>query len=460
MGNTCSPDAGAERQVKDTDVKDVRAAEAASKGDGDLESKDPKQLFEILNSYIAQNEKLVEENKELKGTKADVDENQKLLEELEKLRALTKTQEEELAGKDAKIEERDIKIKAEEERIATLKLQRELKEKEAAMLSPAETHSTVLIDGDLLKFTKGGKGKPSYKSVSITQRLGGANHLQTQAKKDAPEELPNIVPVGWTSGSLVLNWSDDENSQTLSRAMIVELIDGAAAVGDKEFETRTFSIKTAPNGKVIAFAAKDAEEKERWFQAISSAMDGISAETTGMNTEFELEHTFVARPLGFRVEEQILKAVDGSSKAVLMVTKVEQAALQKILPPGLVVTRCGELAFDGLEYTKKLEAIKGSECPFVLGFKGYNFLRAADAASKPKTVRAAHARDVSMQVLYPELFAELTKDGSESREALLKMPVVQDNPELKAMLESSDFALLRELMSDPEKLRAFMNKDL
>lgn len=454
MGNTCSPDNSVERQVADTDKQDVKDAEAAAvSGEGDLSNKDPKQLFEILNSYIAQNEKLVQENEELKGkdtSEKDQEEKKKLLEELEKLKALTKSQEKELeASKE--------KIKAEEDRIAALKLQRELKEKEAAMLAAEPVGSSILVEGDLLKFTKGGKGKPNYKSVSIYQRPGEQTLLVTQAKKEDPEEEQNVVPVGWTPGSLMLQWSDDEKSMTLSRATITKLIDGAAAQKNKEFENRTFSIETE-NNKIIAFAAKDEEEKKRWFETISTAMASIAEEIESMNEEFVVEKTFEARPLGFRVEEQILKAADGTSTEVLMVTKVEPA-LGVDVPAGMTVEKCNETEFAGLTYSKKLEAIKTTPFPFTITFKGQGFLKVGSIATKA-TVRGAHARDMSMQVLYPELFAELTKDGSESREALLKMPVVQANPELKAMLESSDFKLLKELMSDPEKLRAFMNKDL
>merc|ERR1719433_263132 len=124
MGNTCSPDNGAERQVKDTDTVDPK--DAAS---GDLASKTPKQLFEILNDHIDQIEKLKAENRELKDDKEKTSagpsaENKKLLEELEQLRALTKQQNEEISKTKAVLEEEEL-------RIAKLKLRSELREKEA-----------------------------------------------------------------------------------------------------------------------------------------------------------------------------------------------------------------------------------------------------------------------------------------------------------------------------------------
>lgn len=455
MGNTCSPDTSAERQVKDTDAATVKEATASTKdGKPDLSQKDGKQLLDILNSYIAQNEDLKKKNAELQEEKEKApedppEEKNKLLEELEKLRALTKQQGEELAKTKATLTE-------EESRIAKLKLQSELREQEARMMSDTSVAS-ILIEGDLLKFTKGGKGKPSYKNVSVHLRAGEPTYLVTQPNKDAPKET---VPVGWAPGNLVLVWADDEKSQSLTRAPIVELMEGAPAVGGKDYEGKVFSLKTAPNNKIIAFAATTAEDKDRWFNAIAGAMDGIRTETTDMHTVFETEREFTSRPLGFRVEEQVLETKDGKSSDVLMVTKVDPA-LSKDIQPGLVVTRCNEKEFEGLKYAEKLEAIKSAEFPFTLRFRGQEFLRAAKGPSGG-TVRATHARDVSMQVLYPELFAELTKDGSMSREALLKHPLVQGNPEFKSWLENPDFKdLLQDLMSDPTKLRAFLtNKEL
>lgn len=448
MGNTCSPDNGAESKVKDTDV-DPKAPTGDS---NDLASKTPKQLFEILNDHIDQIEKLKKENAELKDTGKKDDgpsaENKKLLEELEQLRALTKQQGEEIKKTKAILDEEEV-------RIAKLKLQSELREQEAKMMTDATTTAvaSILIEGDLLKFTKGGKGKPSYKNVSINLRNGETTFLVTQPKKDAPKET---VPVGWAPGSLVLVWSDDEKSQTLSRAPITELIPGAEAVSDKEYENRTFSLKTS-EGKIIAFAAANEEEKNRWFDTIGGAIESIKKETVDMHVQFDIEREFTARPLGFRVEEQILETKDGKTSDVLMVTKVDPA-LAKEIPTGLIVVKCNDKSFAGLKYSEKLEAIKGAEFPFTLTFRGQEFLRAGLKPSGPApTVRATHARDVSMQVLYPELFAELTKDGSSSREALLKHPVVQNNPEFKSWLERSDFKdLLQELMSDPEKLRQFL----
>jgi len=449
MGNTCSPDTGAEKQVKDTDTVDPKDASGA----GDLASKTPKQLFEILNDHIDQIEKLKKENAELKDKETKdagpSAENKKLLEELEQLRALTKQQSAEISKSKAVIEEEEL-------RIAKLKLRSELMEKEAEVMTESTAVASILIEGDLLKFTKGGKGKPSYKNVSIHLRAGETTFLVTQPKKDAPKET---VPVGWAPGSLVLVWADDEKSQTLSRAPITELIDGATAVNDKEYENRTFSLKTSPGDKIIAFAASNEEEKERWFKTIADAMESIKSETEEMHVQFDISREFTSRPLGFRVEEQVLETKDGKTSDVLMVTKVDPA-LAKEIPTGLIVVKCNDTSFAGLKYSEKLEAIKSAEFPFNLTFRGQEFIRAG--TTKATTVRAKHNRDVSMQVLYPELFAELTKDGSSSREALLKHPLVQGNPEFKSWLERSDFKdLLQDLMSDPEKLRQFLtNKEL
>lgn len=463
MGNTCSPDKKAERQVQDTDAEEVKeAAAAASAASGtDLTDKDPKKLFEILNSYIAENEKLAKENAALKDKSvvagADAEkagaiktaENKKLLEELEQLKALTKEQGLEIVKSKEKIEEEEI-------RIAKLKLRSELRDAEARVLAESSAVAAVLIEGDLQKFTKGGKGKPTRKSVSITQRQGELTYLPTQEREDGKREM---VPVGWAPGNLVLVWSDDEKSQTLSRAPIAELTDGADLVTGKGFEKRTFSLRTQ-TGKLIAFAAKDEAEKDRWFNTVARAMEDIQTETENMHVDFAISKEFKSRPLGFRVEEQELRTKDGAdSEDVLMVTKVN-LELAKELPAGLVVTSCNGVSFEKLTYQEKLDVIKQTECPFSMNFKGKEFLRSAGPSARTKAgARAGHARDVSMQVLYPELFAELTKDGSMSREAMRKHPIVQGNAEFKSWLERPDFKdLLQDLMSDPDKLRDFLTK--
>merc|ERR1711879_781807 len=84
--------------------------------------------------------------------------------ELEKMKQL-------LAQKDKELMEKDQMLKEEEDRIAKLKLQSELREQEARLLMDAQK-ATTLIEGNLLKFGKGGKGKPKTKMVEIMVRKG------------------------------------------------------------------------------------------------------------------------------------------------------------------------------------------------------------------------------------------------------------------------------------------------
>jgi len=260
---------------------------------------------------------------------------------------------------------------------------------------------------------------------------------------------------GFVAGKMILSYADDEKSEQLTRVEVTEVIDGAQNVKGAEYEGRTFSLQT--KDKVIAFAAADKAEKTKWFDTLSSALSNMKKEADNMNASYTFDYEFKESPLGFRVEERFI--TEGEKQVeVLMVTKIQDEFehLREVgLMEGLVVIACGETDFRPLKYPEKLEIIRNSEYPMKLTFEGKNYMKEAGAS-------AGHNRDVSMQLLYPELFNALTTEGSEEREDLLKHPLVQSNPEIKKWLERPDFKdLLQDLMTDPDKLRDFlMNKTL
>merc|ERR1719192_1332268 len=201
-----------------------------------------------------------------------------------------------LAERDEELAKKKALIKEEEGRIAMLKLQSELREAEAKLLADSQK-ATSLIAGKLLKFTKGGKGKPSYKQVEIMERPG--------------EKVEN----GYSPGQLIISWADDEKSSELTRAHVTKLIDGADNVRESaKYEQRTFSLETQPNNKVIAFACDTEDTKNKWFTTISSALERFVKETKDMNSDYEFELIFDKRPLGFRVEERFIEDANKNKK--------------------------------------------------------------------------------------------------------------------------------------------------
>jgi len=423
MGNTCSPDKDAkDRVIADTDNKVVKDATETGTGD-------PKQLTDILNSYQAEIEKLRTANKKLE----EENDTKKLQDELDKMKKM-------LAEKDENIKEKESKIAEEENRIAMLKLQSTLREQEVRVLKDSVT-ATTLIEGTLDKFGKGGKSKPKEKHVLITYRKG------------------EKIASGFASGQLTLCWADDEKSTEMTRVQITKLMDGAEAVKQSEFVGKTFSLQTQPGNKIIAFAAKNATEMKRWYNTIKRCMDEITAENVAMHETFSLTLEFEKRPLGFRVEEQFLINEDGEKKDTLMVTKIQPDAehLRKQgLIEGLIVVSCNGKDFRSLTYSEKLDIIKSEEYPIKIEFEGFAYLKEKDA------IRAAHVRDVSMAVLYPELLAQLTKEDSIAKEALTSHPLVANNKEFQDWVKRPDFKeLMAGLMADPDKLRAFlMNNEI
>lgn len=428
MGTTCAPEKRTERPVQDTDADTVKQAAAQS---GEDKSKDEAHLIDILNSYTAKNEALEKENAELK--KGNDGETSKLMKELEAMKAM-------LAQKEQQMKEKDEKIKEEENRIAMLKLQSELREAEARLLKDSQK-ATTLIEGKLLKFTKAGKGKPSLKLVEIMERPG------------------EVVENGYSPGQLIVSWADDEKSSEVSRARVTKLYEGSENVRGTEYANRTFSLETTPNKKVIAFACDSEDEKNKWFSTISGALERFVKETKDMNSDYTFSIEFTEKPLGFRVEERFVMDENNKKVEILMVTKIQDThehLKTKGLVEGLNVVACNDTDFWPLTYPEKLEIIKGAEYPFKLTFTGKKFLKAGGGE------KGSHARDVSMQILYPEVFAALTTEGSDAREELYNHPLVKQNPEIKKWLDRDDFKEhFQELMSDPDKLRDFlMNKQL
>lgn len=469
---SCAPDKGAEDElpVTNTDLAEKEKKEAEGQ-------QDPK-LLSMLNAYQKEVETLREQNTKLKEDNATLAENEpaakassekvdslskdkealekdkevlehdkealqqdkdKLQEELERMKIVVKEREEEIKAKNQTIEQ-------ESKRISVLKLQSTLRQQQAKMFRDAH-NSRTLIEGNLQKFSKAGKGKPKEKMVTVTHRLG--------------EKTEN----GFIEGQLTLVWAENEKSTELSRAHITKLIDGADNVKSAEYDGRKFSLETQPNSKIIAFAADDQKEKERWFQTIDTAMEQIADEKDAMNSTYTFELEFKDRPLGFRVEEQFIEVADGKEDEVLVVAKIQPShehLRDQGLTEGLIVSKCNDVDFTNMNYTEKLEIIKKVQFPIRLTFHGHGFLQkqSIDHGIAP----IGHSREVTMSQLYPGveestsyLQEQLELSNEEARQNLMEHPLVKKNPEIKVWLERPDFKeLITELMNDPKKFKEFL----
>lgn len=265
---------------------------------------------------------------------------------------------------------------------------------------------------------------------------------------------------GYTPGQLTLRWAVDQKYTDLHRAEIIDVEHGAGHLQGTEmkpFEDQSFCLTTRPHGKVFVFACKDKAEKEQWYSAVKSALEKLRRDKKRMNSSVKIVEEFKTRPLGFRVGEQFVQSPAGKTIEVLVVARIHDASAhlrKKGLVEGMVITASedseGRTDFASMKYSEKVEVIKNNKEPFRLTFEGRQYLYETSKASP-------HPKDLSMEVLYPELFQALTTEGTEQREALYN-----HNQELREWLDRPDFKeLLRELMSNPRKLRAFlMDKEL
>jgi len=437
MGNACAPDESKEPLV---DTETIPAAEPEG-------GQDEGRLIKMLNSLKIKNEQLTADLQKAHAShENEKGEEAKLADEVKDLK-------DQLARKEAALREKEDAIQAEEKRIATLKLQNAIIRQEAKVYRN-QKNTSVLIEGNLFKFTKAGKGKKNMKHVIVNHRDG------------------DIADDGYTAGQLTLCWADDEKSTELSRAVVTNVMDGSANVKSKECEGRVFTVEVKPK-KLLAFLCETKASKDKWFSTISGALKTDEKLNEDMNEEYYITLKFEKRPLGFRVEEQFIPNAKGTEDEVLVVAMVQESHEHlrgKGLVEGLIITKCNDIDFTGMTYNQKLEVIK-KDGPITLTFKGRGYLKKQDS-SRMTIDSTAHNRDVSMQALYQqgdlkELQDEITKslqneNNELTREELLSHPLVKKNPELKVWLERPDFKeLVQELISDPVKFREFIqNREL
>jgi len=178
------------------------------------------------------------------------------------------------------------------------------------------------------------------------------------------------------------------------------------------------------------------------------AQERIEKKRITMETDIRIEIEFAKRPLGFRVEK-VANGVDSDN--ALSVTKIKEAygnLREKGLTEGMNVVACNDTDFTSYNFTDKLSVIKSAELPFKLTFTGKEYLYERNPNE---------SRRLSMEVLYPELFAALTTEGSKTREALYNHELVRANSDIRAWLDRKDFKEhLKELMSNQEKLSEFL----
>jgi len=380
--------------------------ETTSAGSMDHEDKD--RLQQLLKDELAEVARL---EGELSEKKNRVDEQTLALSQM----------------KEQKIE-RARDLKNEETRVANLKLQTELRERE---LIVARQHcednfsrTVTLIEGRLLKFGKEGKMNPKEKWVQV-----------------------RLFP----KGQVVLDYAETFFSERFERNEIISVERGEKFLGGNScpYDGRVFAICTSSSEKhkKMVFAVETREICEHWIERVKRALDEKPSDELNMEEESRrrmIEHTFTQLPLGFVVE------IDANGE-FFYVTSVENKELG--LVDGLRLVSCNGENLEGRSEKYVLDMLRFGIMPLTLRFSAglEELKRLKSCGDKIKYTRSLSATPSSMQELYPNYDSQDIKDH----------PIIKENPEFAHFIKHPDFkVLLEKLTNTPEELDVYLNKDL
>jgi len=324
--------------------------------------------------------------------------------------------------------ERVRDLKNEETRVANLKLQTELRERE---LIVARQHceenfsrTVTLIEGRLLKFGKEGRMNPKEKWVQV-----------------------RLFP----TGQVVLDYAETFFSENFERNEIISVERGEKFLGGNScpYEGRVFSICTSSSEKhkKMVFAVETRELCEHWIERIKRALDEKPSDDFNIEKEARrrmIEHTFTEHPLAFVVE------MDANGE-FFYVTSVENKELG--LVDGLRLVSCNGENLEGRSEKYVLDILRFGIMPLTLRFSAglEELKRLKSCGDKIKYTHSACATPSSMQELYPNYDSHDIMDH----------PIIKENPEFAHFIKHPDFKLLMEkLTNTPDELDVYLNKDL
>jgi len=396
MGNACSPN----HQVQNDGTMEGPIDPALQYQDTQDEQENRRRLKELISNYDQQ---IGAFEAELNTYNAQIQQKQTSI--AEQVVELEKTSE---------------MLHQEQSRVAVLKLQSELRDKELKIaqqnLEENTTKTKTMIEGKLFKFGRAGKLTPKQKWVWF--------HV-----------LDNGVPV--------IDYSDNQHAASVNRLVVSKVFTDETLVGGIYYRERVFAVEAGPNKKVLVFAAADHEECKRWYHVIQRAVTE-APENAGEPEPAVFELTFETRPLGFGVDSDF-------QNEHLIVTSIQNRNLG--LVEGVRVLSCNDVSLEGMAHDDRINCLSNTKEPLTIRFSAtQDQQKDLQIDLGPDTEDAKrHARTLSMAELFP---AEQAMNISPDQH-----PIVKSNPEFKKWLENPAFeSLMQELIHNPLKLNDFMKR--
>jgi len=319
-------------------------------------------------------------------------------------------------------EDKVMQLRDEQNRVARLKLQTQLREKELRVAEQQADETSgctrTYMEGNLFKFGKQGKLYPKEKLVQV--------HLLA-------------------TGAVVLDYCENIRSTKVDRSVIdkVELGERFLSGTTEFYKGRVFAVHCSNNKKIMVFACDNEDDCKTWLTRVQRALEDRPENVEAQPEKVVFEITFDKRPLGFSVD------LDMDAKH-LIVTSIQSDTLD--LVDGVRVLSANGQDFTGKPRTFMLDYLKFEPVPLTIRFEaGPDELKELDIEASVAEPTQRHRPKPSMQDLFPK----------SSSNDIYNHPLVKRNPEFKTWIENPSFAMLmKDLTKDPEKLDEYLQKDI
>jgi len=423
MGNTCAPSKPDESsQAADVDVKEEEAMEPTAQPS--------EKLTNIINTYQAENERMLQELEKMKNKdeedsearKLQAAKNQKMVRELSEMREL---------------------MQQKDRALMKHRLEAALHSKATSIVT-SETFTKLLKAGNMLKL-KGRKIKSKSKEQWVEIYLHSA-----QATADG---------VGVKKGSLMLTFADNKDARLANRCQILQ-VKKEENVGAK-FKGRSFSLDVFSSGEdsQIVFACDDEKSMENWIEVCNEGLAMIEEEYGSLQTEgdvfFDVE--FSKPKLGIRVDEKTIEIESGVDEktteaansdgvateadekeqpcelVVKMIT--ERSLIASGLTPECVVTAINGENIRGMPYSKQIGLFKSTKKPFKI-----TFLR----------------RQSAQRTAFPGILKELVSEGDNEVKSTFYALVKGTQFGIELDKSEDKTATITDLLSNQRRLTALL----
>jgi len=421
MGNSCAPSKPDESlKPADVDVKEEEAIERTAQPS--------EKLTNIINTYQADNERMLQElekmknkdEEDLEARKLHAEKNKKMVRELSEMRAL---------------------MQQKDRALMKHRLEAALHSKATSIVT-SEAVTKLLKAGNMQKL-KGRKTKNKSKEQWVEIYLHSAQ----------------LTPDGINKGYLILTFADNKDARLANRCQIFQ-VKQEENVGAK-FKGRAILIDVFSSGEdsQIVFACDDEKSMEDWIEVCNEGLAIIEEEFGSLQTEgdvfFDIE---ISKPkLGIRVEEKTIETESGVDEKVAEAANsddVDIEAEEKEQPCELVVKTISDESHiaSGLTPDCVVSAINGTNIRGMAYSKQIGLFGSTKIPYKITFVK----RKTTHRTAFPGILKELVSEGDNEVKSTFYELVkgTQFGIELE---ESEDkTATITELLSNQRRLTALL----